>query len=122
MSPDCWSYINRYLLKAGIYVEDYESKRVFGELHGADLSFHTVRQTLKWRRFTIDTESGLTSLKGLLGAYIWVGTRKRRPKVDTPASNLAINNVWNVVNMKPASIIEIPEGVAYGKYDLLYDE
>jgi hypothetical protein len=120
MSPDCWSYINRYLLKAGIYLEDYQSKRVFGELHGTDMSYHAVRQTLKWSRFTIDTESGLSSLQGLLGAYIWVGTRKKRPKVDTPASNLSINDVWNVVNVKPDSIIETPLGVVYGKYDLLY--
>eukprot|EP00978_Attheya_sp_CCMP212_P021123 scaffold61301_cov45-Attheya_sp.AAC.3 len=60
MSPDCWSYINsRYLLKAtGIYLDDYYSKIVFGELHGTtDMSFHAVRQTLKLSRFTIDTES-----------------------------------------------------------------
>eukprot|EP00978_Attheya_sp_CCMP212_P029889 scaffold107933_cov34-Attheya_sp.AAC.3 len=76
MSPDCWSYyINRYLLKSGIYLDDYQSKQVFGvELHGTAMSFHAVRQTLKWSQFTIDTESGgLSSLQGLLGACIWVG-------------------------------------------------
>jgi hypothetical protein len=40
MGPDCWSYIRRYLLKEGLLSDDYTSKRVVGNLHGCDLSYH----------------------------------------------------------------------------------
>jgi hypothetical protein len=56
MAPDCWSYISRYLLEEGLLSEDYTSKRVVGNLHGCDLSYHAVRQTSDWNRFT--TSSG----------------------------------------------------------------
>ena len=80
-----------------------------------------MRQTFNWSRFTIDTQSKLKTLQGLLGDYIWVGSRKKRPKVDCAASTLSINDAWNVVIPRPDNLEENPKGVTYGNYDLLYD-
>ena len=141
MSVDTWAYISMRMLKSGIpKLEDYGSKRFIGDLRCHDLSFHTIRLHLEWEHFRIDCHSDLCKLQGILGSHIWVGTRKKRPKVDQAPNTIGINDAWNVVVPRPASVVsaEVEEFIdsttlfeedgtptqvrmKYGKYDMLFD-
>eukprot|EP00978_Attheya_sp_CCMP212_P018337 scaffold50037_cov34-Attheya_sp.AAC.2 len=71
MSVDTWAYISRRILKSGIpQLEDYGSKRVIGDLRCHDLSFHTIRLHLEWEHFTINCQSDLSKLQGIIGSHI----------------------------------------------------
>eukprot|EP00978_Attheya_sp_CCMP212_P004673 scaffold10208_cov69-Attheya_sp.AAC.2 len=96
MSPDGWGYIHRRLLKSGVkQLEDYVTKR--------GKKYHSYRAYL-------------------IGMHIiWAGARKKRPKIDTQAKHLCINDAWNVVVPRPTSDTPNPHGVSYGKYDLLFE-
>jgi hypothetical protein len=122
MSPDGWGYIHRRLLKLGVsQLEDYVTKRAIGDLRGHDLSYHSLRQTSEWIHFCLHTAEEVSHLKSVLGKHIWAGARKNRPKIDTPAKSLSVNDAWNVVLPRPTSDTPNPPGVSYGKYDLLFE-
>ena len=115
-------YIHRRLLKLGVtQLEDYVTKRAIGDLRGHDLSYHSLRQTSEWIHFCLHTAEEVSHLKSVLGKHIWAGARKNRPKLDTPAKSLSVNDAWNVVLPRPTSDTPNPPGVSYGKYDLLFE-